>query len=192
MSFSENKIICLKKDIILTLNENTKIYNLNFNTKSINFDLQKFANFNIYKLLFELNKDLVESIEIINQPSDNEADILIIFKEIGDNIKIPKYFIYITINKTFINNEIIFKCKNNYNISDISYKINNSYKSICEYSILKIKKNNNIINFNYAFKVNLSFQESDFIKKIISLIIKKIFYRLKVFIENSISQNNDI
>ena len=139
MSLLENKIICSKKDIILTLNNNTKIYNLNFNTIISNtFNIENYTNFNIYKLLFELNKDIIETIEIINQISDNEANVLIIFKEIGDNIKIPKNYIYITINKSYINNEIIFESTINNNITEINDKINGCNKTLCEYSILKI------------------------------------------------------
>jgi len=192
MSLSENKIVCQKKDILLTLNNNTKIYNLNFNTSSKNFDLQNYTNFNIYKLLFELNKDVVESIDIIKELSINQANILIIFKEIGDSIKIPKNYIYITINKNIINNEIVFESVNNDNVSDIKNKINGCSKSICEYSVLKIKNFNNILNFNYSFKFNIAFQESKFINNIISLLIKKVFYKLKLFIENSITNNNEL
>lgn len=192
MSLSENKIVCQKKDILLTLNNNTKIYNLNFNTSSKNFDLQNYINFNIYKLLFELNKDVVESIDIIKELSINQANILIIFKEIGDSIKIPKNYIYITIHKNIINNEIIFESVNNDNVSDIKNKINGCSKSICEYSVLKIKNFNNILNFNYSFKFNIAFQESKFINNIISLLIKKVFYKLKLFIENSMTNNNEL
>ena len=193
MSLLENKIICSKKDIILTLNNNTKIYNLNFNTIISNtFNIENYTNFNIYKLLFELNKDIIESIEIINQISDNEANVLIIFKEIGDNIKIPKNYIYITINKSYINNEIIFESTNNNNITEINDKINGCNKTLCEYSILKIIINNNILNFNYAFKFNIIFQRSNFIHNITALLIKKVFYKLKLFIENSIINNNDL
>lgn len=193
MSLLENKIICSKKDIILTLNNNTKIYNLNFNTIISNtFNIENYTNFNIYKLLFELNKDIIESIEIINQISDNEANVLIIFKEIGDNIKIPKNYIYITINKSYINNEIIFESTNNNNITEINDKINGCNKTLCEYSILKIIINNNILNFNYAFKFNIIFQGSNFIHNITALLIKKVFYKLKLFIENSIINNNDL
>ena len=192
MSLSENKIVCQKKDILLTLNNNTKIYNLNFNTSSKNFDLQNYINFNIYKLLFELNKDVVESIDIIKELSINQANILIIFKEIGDSIKIPKNYIYITIHKNIINNEIIFESVNNDNVSDIKNKINGCSKSICEYSVLKIKNFNNILNCNYSFKFNIAFQESKFINNIISLLIKKVFYKLKLFIENSMTNNNEL
>ena len=49
MSLLENKIICSKKDIILTLNNNTKIYNLNFNTIISNtFNIENYTNFNIF------------------------------------------------------------------------------------------------------------------------------------------------
>lgn len=192
MSNLENKIICSKKDLLLTIDRNTKIYNLNFNTISSNFNFQKYSNFNIYKLLYLLNKDLVESIDIINQNSDNEADILIIFKEIGDMIKIPKNYIYITVNKLSNNNGIIFESVNNNNTSEIINKIKNCTKTTCECSILKIKNNNNILNIDYTFKFNIDFQKSIYIDNIISLLIKKVFYKLKVFIENPSINNYDL
>tara|TARA_Y100000816_G_C25889265_1_gene463948 strand:- start:18 stop:596 length:579 start_codon:yes stop_codon:yes gene_type:complete len=191
MSIYENKIICSKKHILLTL-DNNKNYNLNFNTISNNFDFKKYINFDIYKLLFQLNKDIVESIEIIDQLSDNQANILIIFKEIGDSIKIPKNYIYLTINKSYINKEIIFESTNNNDITKIQYKINGLNKTICEHSILKINNHNNILIFNYNFKFNILSQQSTFINNIIALLIKKVFYKLKLFIEKSINNNNDL
>ncbi len=193
MSFSENKIICKKKNLLLTLNNNTKNYNLNFDTTFSAKNLQNYTNFNIYKLLFELNKDIIESIEIIDLLSENQANILIIFKEIGDTIKIPKNYIYVTINKIYENDEIIFESINNNNIENIKNKIIGCNKTINEYSILKIINNNNLLNFNYEFKFNIIFQQSNFVNNIIALLIKKIFYKLKLFIENSINYSiNDL
>lgn len=192
MSLSENKIICSKKNILLTFNNNSKNYNLNFYTSSSNIDLQKYTNFDIYKLLFELNKDIIESIEIIDLLSENEANILIILKEIGDTIKIPKNYIYLTMYKQYNNGEIIFESKNNNNIDNIKNKIIGCNRSISEYSVLKIINNNNIFNFNYEFKFNIMFQESNFVNNIMALLIKKVFYKLKLFIENSINKNNDL
>ena len=36
------------------------------------------------------------------------------------------------------------------------------------------------------------FQESNFVNNIMALLIKKVFYKLKLFIENSINKNNDL
>ena len=192
MSLSENKIICSKKDIFLTVNNNTKNYNLIFNTLSSNIDLQKYTNFNIYKLLFELNKDIIESIEIIDLLSDNEANILIILKEIGDTIKIPKNYLYLTIHKIYNNNEILFESTNNNNIDKIKNKIIGCNKTISEYSVLKIINNDNKLIFNYEFNFKMVLQQSKFVNNIVALLIKKVFYKLKLFIENSNNYNNDL
>lgn len=190
-SLLENKVICSKKDIILVFDKKSENYKLNFNINN-NINIDKYANFNIYELLFKLNKDIVESIEIIDLLSENQANILIILKEIGDSIKIPKNYIFVTINKKYLNDNIIFESiNNNNNIENIKNKIMNCNKIICEYSILKISKNNNIVNFYYEFKFKLQFQQSNIINNIIALLIKKVFYKLKVFIENSIYNNNN-
>lgn len=191
MSINENKIICSKKNILLTFNDNNKHYNLNFQTVTNNFNIEKYTNFNIYKLLFELNKDLIDSIQIINQISDNKANVLIIFKEIGENIKIPKNYLYLTVNKYYINKEILFESINNENISEIKNKISGCNRTICEHSLLKITYNDIILTFNYDFQFNIPYQKSYFIDNIIALLIKKVFYKLKVFIENPISNYND-
>tara|TARA_Y100000816_G_C26105174_1_gene586982 strand:- start:2832 stop:3422 length:591 start_codon:yes stop_codon:yes gene_type:complete len=191
MSINENKIICSKKNILLTFNDNNKHYNLNFQTVTNNFNIEKYTNFNIYKLLFELNKDLIDSIQIINQISDNKANVLIIFKEIGENIKIPKNYLYLTVNKYYINKEILFESINNENISEIKNKISGCNRTTCQHSLLKITYNDIILTFNYDFQFNIPYQKSYFIDNIIALLIKKVFYKLKVFIENPISNYND-
>ena len=81
---------------MLTLDNDTRIHHIHFTIPSNHFDIQNYTNFTIYELLFELNKDVVESIEITKQYSENKADVLIIFKELGDTIKIPKNHLKIT------------------------------------------------------------------------------------------------
>ena len=194
MSYSKNKIICSKKNIMLTLDNDTRIHHIHFTIPSNHFDIQNYTNFTIYELLFELNKDVVESIEITKQYSENKADVLIIFKELGDTIKIPKNYMYITIYKHRNNdkNEVTFKSENNNNIDSIRHKISGCHRTICDYSLLTIKKEETTIIFNYAFKFDIAFQESNFIYNIIALLIKKVFYKLKLFIENTINTINDL
>ena len=79
---SNNKIICNKKGIILKLNTINEIYSINLRSKIGNLDLKNFFSFNIYKIIFELNKDVIEDIKIVKEYDENNIDLLIIFKRL--------------------------------------------------------------------------------------------------------------
>ena len=61
-----------------------KLFTLEYNYHNPNFDILSLININIHKLLLEVNKDIIETIDIQPCPDDaSEHTILYKFKDIG-------------------------------------------------------------------------------------------------------------
>tara|TARA_X000000368_G_C23028870_1_gene711523 strand:- start:961 stop:1632 length:672 start_codon:yes stop_codon:yes gene_type:complete len=214
----DNKLVCDKGNMLLYsyLKDNIKTYKLlfainNIDTSKIN--LENFLSLNIWKLIDKINPDLIEKIHIMKVYNDNDADILILLKQIAKDIGMKqKYIIFNTKRKLDnINNRIIFINKD-LNLVDnnkmkeylksINININRYEKIVYNFGIIKISlsniniteledKNNktnktNIINskFETDFQLIINDNLPIYMENLIGLIIKKIFYNLKVFIDN--------
>lgn len=195
------KTICNKKDILLNLNNENKVYSINFDCKINNLEFKKIFDFNIYNILFQINKDLIEDIKILKQYDDNNIDLIIVFKKlnsrtntlVNNNLNLPLFYIYINVNKFFENNKIVFTSEDHKNnlsneIIDICNidNIENCERLFCEHSELTITQNDDTshINVNYDFKFFYINNSSTFFMNFIALLIKKVFYKLKLFIDN--------
>ena len=215
----DNRLVCDKGNMLLYsyLKDNIKTYKLlfainNIDTSKIN--LENFLSLNIWKLIDKINPDLIEKIHIMKVYNDNDADILILLKQIAKDIGMKqKYIIFNTKRKLDnINNRIIFINKD-LNLVDnnkvkeylesINININRYEKIVYNFGIIKIslsniniteledKNNNNnnktnIINskFETDFQLIINDNLPIYMENLIGLIIKKIFYNLKVFIDN--------
>ena len=61
---SNTKLICTKDNIILRRHEDLNTFSITFRIKNENIQLSKIINLKLYTLLYELNKDIIENIEI--------------------------------------------------------------------------------------------------------------------------------
>jgi len=98
-------------------NPEMKLFTLEYNYHNPNFNILSLININIHKLLFEVNKDIIETIEIEPCPDDaSEHNILYKFKDIGGDLGGFKTYMYVStkIAKRYASNgntEIIFTSK---------------------------------------------------------------------------------
>lgn len=98
-------------------NPEMKLFTLEYNYHNPNFNILSLINVNIHKLLFEVNKDIIEMIDIQPCPDDaSEHSILYKFKDIGGDLGGFKTYMYVStkIAKRYASNgntEIIFTSK---------------------------------------------------------------------------------
>ena len=191
------------------------IYNkLNLNKININSLLGN----DIYDLLEKLNVELIEKIHILNKISEECLDICIIFKHIAKEVGIKrKYIIFRSLKSIDTKNySINFNIKdlsliddtlkNNYK-KQLNLLDNTSYEPlIFNYGDINLNiLTSNINNFNDIFKninvdriidvdfiMNFQILISDklpiYMENMIGLLIKKMFYNVKQFVDNL---NND-
>tara|TARA_B100000073_G_C23669769_1_gene548103 strand:+ start:479 stop:1042 length:564 start_codon:yes stop_codon:yes gene_type:complete len=176
------KTLCNKHNVnLISINGENK-YKITFSCSNYNYDLSKFINFNLYKLLGELNLDLIEKIDVLPGLSENNKNILFLFKPLGQELGMLDKYLYITTQQQRIsNNKIEFASTD----SEVSPKISDKYEKIyCHYSNLSILVDDiHNINVTYDFHIQLNEDLPKYMEHLIGYLMKKILYRFKMFIE---------
>jgi hypothetical protein len=176
------KTVCLKERVFLKREKSCNIFSLQLNVENINKNLHDIVNLNMYDLLFRLNTDNFEKIEIKKWISPTEVEILFLFKPFGKELGIkPKYMYVKTIQQ--ITNE-----KHVYTSFDIDYP---NIEELSKYEKVKNTISTMVVNFESNFRINISyifkFELTNslpiYMENILGLIMKKMFLSLKNFIE---------
>ena len=176
------KTVCNKYDICLKRNKIENIFTIFFQFKNKNIDVSKFINFKLYELLYELNKDILEDVRIINYHSNDEIDILFLFKQFGKELGITKKYMYIKTVCKQVDNLVTFSSKSVPYEGDIVKGYDNLYNNFSELSAQIV--NNHHVNMLYKFNIDMHENLPIYMENMIGILMKKIFYRLKTFIEN--------
>ena len=190
------KSICTQNDMRLGKNPEMKLFTLEYNYNNPKFNILSLININIHNLLYEVNKDIIEMIDIHPHPEDpNEHNILYKFRDIGGDLGGLKTYMYVNtkVVKKFANNgntEIVFTSKS-IPFEHHAELIRQKYK-LLEYPlyIQKYIYQEHVTNSNiqvlHMFKLKPD-QETELtvaMENAIGILIKKMYYRLKVAIES--------
>jgi hypothetical protein len=163
-------------------NENNN-YNLSFEMENNHIILSKIIDFNLVKLIYDLNVDIYEKVnlKIINE---NEATINLLMKHLFEDLGLPQRFSYVHVKKTFEPNSISFELQtiksNRPEGMPLDAELMPMKNMICNCDIItqhKIK-----FTFNVLFENHMLLPPV--VEKIVGLILYKIFNRVKQFIEN--------
>jgi hypothetical protein len=177
------KSVCLKENVHLKREKNIDLYLLQFYLENKNRNLCDIINLNMYSLLYTLNKDNFEKIEIKKWLSDHEVEVLFLFKPFGKELGIkPKYMYVKSIEKIENGKKIYTGYDIEYpNLSEIAgyEKVNTAISNM----VVNFESNNKV-NINYIFKLDLSHSLPIYMENILGLIMKKMFIHLKKFIES--------
>lgn len=177
-----DEIILFDKDGLKFIKCKKNHYNLIFAMENQNIILSKIIDFNLIKLIYDLNPDVYESsnIEYLN---DNECIINLLMKHFFEDLGLPQRFSFMHINKNIKDNQITFHCQTikthrpptmppDAELFNIDQMIN-----ICDI----ITPHKIVFNFNIIFNPNMNVPP--FAEKIVGTIVRKIFNRVKQFIE---------
>ena len=182
---SERSVVCQKYDIPLLKSKEDSTYFLNFRILNKSVNLRSIINFNLYTFLAKINDECIESVTLVEKLSETSATFLFLFKSIGKDFGIPKKYMFIETN---VNQED----SNTLSYISKSIPVNESTKQFiknfdlltCNSSILKIcLDTNHKASVSYNFNLNLHEDLPIYMKDLPGLMMKKIFYNLKLFIE---------
>ena len=176
------KNVCLKENVHLKRDKKSEIYSLQLYLDNTKYNLYNIINLNMYNLLYELNQDNFEKIEIKNWISDSEIDVLFLFKQFGKDLGIKQKYMYIRAT------EVVENGKKTYTGSDIEYpypdELINYEKVTTRISTMVVNfESNHKVNINYLFKLDLAHSLPIYMENVLGLIMKKMFLHLKQFIE---------
>ena len=158
-------------------------YNISFMMENSNLMVSKIIDFNLVKLMYELNTDIYENykIQLIN---DNEAIFYFLIKNLFEDIGFSQRYIHLHINKITKKNNIQFISQT------IKTEIPEDIPHGCE--LLYVENFtcscDILTQHKVSFSFNILFKESMIVppvlEKLVGLILFKIFKRVKQFIEN--------
>ena len=178
----EEKVL-FEKDGLKFSKFGTNHYCTTFCIKNNNIRLSDVINFDLIKLMYDLNPDIYEFVQL-DKRGDNDAQCLLILKHFFQDLGLPQRYAYLNMHKSSVDKTIVFDASSDYanapkNIppSCKPTAIKN-VKSVCEI----------ITQHEVQFTHNIYFDESNimpiFVEKMVGAIVHKIFKRVKQFIEN--------
>jgi hypothetical protein len=190
------KPICTQNDMRLGKNSEMKLFTLEYIYSNPNFNILSLININIHNLLYEVNKDIIETIEVHPHPTDsNEYNILYKFRDIGGDLGGLKTYMYVNTkvsNKSANNGntEIIFTSKsipfeNHGELNRQKYKLL-EYPLYIQKYIYQEGLPSASIQVLHMFKLKPD-QETELtvaMENAVGILIKKMYLRLKVAIES--------
>ena len=186
--FDENASsnIIVKNNNILMTRIYKNHYKIEYSIENNNTYLPILLDFNIIKLIYDINKEFFENVnlEIISQ---EEAKIFILIKHLFQDFGIPQRFVYLNIYRKLIDNKyIIFDCIINENINDIQSIIpeNTVMLPINKIKIICHIETPHKIQITQELMYNPEFNIPKFMEKMAGIIFTKMFLRTKQFIEN--------
>ena len=167
------KFICVKK----------YHYKLEFNMENNNIILSKIIDFSLIKLIYDLNPDVYEKVNI-ERLNENEVITTLLMKHLFEDLGLPQRFSHVHMIKTIEERKIVFNSQ--------SIKDQRPEGMPDDAELMAIQQLNctcNIItNHNINFSVNVIFEPTmnvpPFAEKLVGMILHKIFKRVKLFIEN--------
>ena len=161
------------------INKNT--YNISFILENNNCILSSLVDFELINLMYKLNSDVYESIEI-EKVNENESNITLVLKKIFFDF-LPQKYAFLNIKKSICNNtvtfnsEIIKNCKPkciNDSLEPVNIEtISNTFEII----------NNHKIIFHCKIVFNNNIPIPAIFDKLFASLINKMFLRFKQFIE---------
>ncbi len=184
-----SKIICSKDNIVLKRNEDFDTFSMSFHLKNNNVNLKKILNIKLYTLLYELNKDVIEKVEILSE-SETNSMILLVFKQFGADFGISKKYMCLYTEMETTENKIIMRSKT----ADID-KNNLSGISKCEelscpyINLFVTLKSDTEASIEYVFNMQMEEELPIYMENMIGILMKKILLRVKEFIEK-VQYNN--
>jgi hypothetical protein len=158
-------------------------YSLSFKMQNNHIILPKIIDFNLVKLIYDLNNDIYEKVTL-SKINDNEAVMVMLMKNIFEDLGLPQRFSYVHIKRHEEPNKICFISKT------IKGTRPEGIPDSAEQMIIDsmIGDCNIITEHEISFKSSVIFDNSfnvpPFVEKMVGLILFKIFKRVKQFIEN--------
>ena len=179
------KTIYNKNNVVLKKNVDDDSYHLDMRFNNDNINIEKIYNFNLYALLYELNKDILEDV-IVNKEKTENSEVLLVFKQFGAELGIPQKYMCLFNEKQMIGDNEISFIGTNIDNSNEKFNVNKKYEKITVHeSILSIKNDSgNQFILDYKFNIDIHENLPLFMQNLIGILIKNIFIRFKQFIEN--------
>ena len=158
-------------------------YKLLFTIENKNIILSKVIDFNLIKLIYDLNPDVYEKVNV-EKINDFEVESTLLMKHLFEDLGLPQKFSYLRMKKTIEGNKILFNSESITNLRPEGIP-----KDAEQMNIQHLTSECNIItphkiDFTFYIVFEPYANIPQFVEKMVGVILHKIFKRVKQFIEN--------
>jgi hypothetical protein len=183
MDSGENQTILFNKEGFIFSRIKKNHYKLEFTMENNNIIISKIIDFNLIKLIYDLNPDVYEKVEL-QKINDFEAIVSLLLKHFFEDLGLPQKYSFLHMKKTIEERRITFQSqsirthKPEWIPNDAEQMNIQDFISVCDI----ITPHKIDFNFNVLFDPNA--KVPPFAEKMVGTILFKIFKRVKQFIEN--------
>lgn len=185
-SASQLELIDSKHDINLYMIKGEQdIFRLQFRIVNLNYDLHQAIGFKLFSLMGELNKDVIDNIQLEPyEENDTNMRMGMILKRFGAEFGISQKYIYSATNVTRSGPNYCFNSKQikrpdtyiiPHNCIPVQKSESNLYLSFID---------NSTVDVSYEFSLIIDEDMPIMMRKLPGLLMKKVFIRLKSFLES--------
>jgi hypothetical protein len=158
-------------------------YRLTFNIQNNNIILAQIIDFNLIKLIFDLNPDIYERVNV-TPVSETDVVATLLMKHLFEDLGLSQRFSHIRVTKAVGERSIIFNAQSIKGVRPEGMPVDAEPVAIQELTCTC----NMVTQRAIAFEVDVVFDRTttipQFVEKIVGTILFKIFSRVKQFIEN--------
>ena len=158
-------------------------YKLDFSIENQNIILSKIIDFNLIKLIYDLNTDIYEKV-YMDKLNDNQVICTLLMKNLFEDLGLPQRFSYLHIDKVIEEGIILFSSKSIKSHRPADVPPESELMSIENMTILCDVINPHKMNCSIRIILDNEQNIPNVIEKIVGIILNKIFKRVKQFIEN--------
>jgi len=191
------KVLCSKDQVILkykryspgTQNvKNTFLIDFEMYNPNETVSMERFCNFNIFKLIFEVNRaDAIEALTLDeNESNPNQANMIMLFKRKGEDFGMKQRYMSLQIKLTRSGENYVFEgetappCNSSYQRNSSSLEQIKDASAVFCMSLLSPDKVR--VQFMLSLPVP-TVEQPSYIEHNLGIIMKKVLSRTKTFIE---------
>tara|TARA_Y100000816_G_C25949321_1_gene495209 strand:- start:7 stop:570 length:564 start_codon:yes stop_codon:yes gene_type:complete len=178
---TQYKLICSKNNIILQKDTSKKYsFIISFCTKPAGNVFNLLKSQNLYYLLGKLNPDIIETIDIIGGDK-NHQNIMLVFNRFGKEIGLSQKYLFLKTRVVDMNSSALITKAHSVAHENPPDKC--TY-ILADYANFLIKKIGEHMIVEYTFSLDLREDLPIYMKNLPGLLMKKVFIRVKNYIEN--------
>jgi hypothetical protein len=168
--------LLIDKGEIKLIKKGDENFNMEFYLENTSINLSNLINNNLIKLIYDLNVDLFEHIEI-EKTNDYESNIFILFKDLFNDMSLPHYYYYFNIKHNVEENHFLISPQ----VSVTKNRMESVELKHCRINYRSINEHLALINIDIVIPSGDNVIDV-LVERIICNIIYKIFNRVKQFV----------
>jgi len=184
MSTNNKLKVLVEKDGMKFIKIEKNKYIFSFSVENKNINIEQLINFELIKLMYELNPDIYEKV-ILNKINEEDATITLVIKHLFNDIGFSQKYSHMNFKKIITDHQLvkfvgssIFSEKPTFIPNDVELLPIENFNIECNMD------SQNKVSLNCAIIFHKSLDIPSFIEKVIGIIVNKIIKRIKQFIEN--------